>query len=134
MMSAQRGVSLIETILVVLALGFIVILMANLPNALGLIQKSKHVGIAREIAAKAIEDKRATSYINLVNGATSISDSRLNILPSGSGQIDISDCDPTICTNSEPIKKIKVTVTWKDLSKTQTIVLETFIGQGGLNQ
>lgn len=134
MMSAQRGVSLIETILVVLALGFIVILMANLPNALGLIQKSKHLGVAREIATKQIEDKRATSFINLVNGTTDISDSRMNLLPAGSGQIDISDCDPAVCTNSEAIKKIRATVTWKSSNKDQTVTLETFIGEGGLNQ
>lgn len=134
MKSAQRGVSLIETILVVLTLGFIVILMANLPNALGLITKSRHVGVAREITLKQIEDKRATSYINLVNGATSISDSRLNLLPGGSGQVEVSDCDPAICTNSEPIKKIKATVSWKDNNKNQTVTLETFIGEGGLNQ
>lgn len=133
-MSAQRGVSLVETILVVLALGFIVILMANLPNALGLIQKSKQVGVGREIATKQIEDKRATSFINLVNGTTTISDSRLSLLSAGSGQVVISDCDPAICTNSEPLKMIKVTVTWKDNNKDQIVALETFIGQGGLNQ
>lgn len=133
-MRSQYGASLIEIILVVLALGFIVILMANLPNALGLIQKSKNVGIAREIALKQIEDKRAVSYINLVNGTTSISDSRLNLLPEGQGQVDVSDCEVAICTNAEPVKKIKVTVNWKNLNKTQTVFLETFIGEGGLNQ
>lgn len=133
-MSAQRGVSLVETILVVLTLGFIVILMANLPNALGLIQKSKHVGVAREVATKQIEDQRSVSFINLVNGTTNVSDSRLSLLPQGVGQVEVSDCDPLICTNSESIKKVKTTVTWKDISKTQTVTLETFIGEGGLNQ
>ena len=130
----ERGVTLIETILVVLALGFMVILMANLPNALGLITKSKHVGVAREVATKQIEDKRSVSYINLVNGTTNVSDSRLSLLPQGLGQVEVSDCDLLICTNSESAKLVKTTITWKDGGKTQTVVLETFIGERGLNQ
>lgn len=133
-MENEKGASLIEVILVVLTLGFIVILMAALPNALGLIAKSRHVGIAREIAAKQIEDKRAVSFINLVNGTTTISDSRLSLLPEAIGQVEVLNCDPQICFNSEPIKTIKVTVNWKELSKTQTVSWETFIGEGGLNQ
>lgn len=133
-MSNEKGASFIEVILVVLTLGFIVILMAALPNALGLIAKSRHVDIAREIAAKQIEDKRAVSFVNLVNGTTTISDSRLSLLPEGIGQVEVLNCDPQICTNSEPIKTIKVTVNWKELSKTQTVSWETFIGEGGLNQ
>ena len=130
----EKGASLIEVILVVLALGVIVILMANLPNALGLITKSKHVSIAREIALKQIEDKRATSYINLVNGTNSISDSRLNLLLGGAGEVVISDCDVSICTNSEPVKLIEVKVSWTNNNKSQEVKLQTFIGEGGLNQ
>lgn len=130
----QKGVSLVESLLIVVIISTIVFLMANLPNAMGLITKSKHLSLAREIATKAIEDKRATSYINLVNGTNAISDLRLNLLPSSSGQVEVSDCDPGICTNSEHIKKIKVIVNWKNNNKDQTVVLETFIGEGGLNQ
>lgn len=133
-MMHQRGVSLVETILVVLAIGFIVILMANLPNALGLVTKARHISLAKEIAAKQIEDKRAISYINLANGTSPISDSRLSLLPLGAGIMEVVDCNPTICTNAEPIKHVKVTVSWKDNLKEQNISLETFIGEGGLNQ
>lgn len=131
---SQSGVSLVESLLVVVVIGVLVFLLANLPNAMGLISKSRHSSLAREIAAKQIEDKRAVSFINLVNGTSAISDSRLNLLPSSSGQVEVSDCESAICTNSEPIKKIKATVNWKDNNKDQTVVLETFIGEGGLNQ
>lgn len=133
-MRNESGLSLVESLLVVVSIGFIVILMANLPNALGLITKSRHISLAKEIAAKQIEDKRAISYTNLANDTNIISDSRLSLLPGGAGILEVSDCNVTICTNSESIKHIKVTVSWMDNQKEQTVAMETFIGEGGLNQ
>lgn len=132
----QIGVSLVESLLVVVVVAAIVFLMANLPNAFELITKSKHVSLAREIVVKQIEDKRAMSYTNLAPGTTQISDTRLSLLPQGSGTINVADCDPQICpnTNGEALKKITVTITWKDYNKTQTSTLSTLIGEGGLNQ
>lgn len=133
---SQSGVSLVESLMVIVVIGLLVFLLANLPNSMGLISKSNHLGLAREIAAKQIEDKRAISYVNLAltNGPEIFSDSRLTLLPSGNGTVEIKDCDPLICTSSEAIKEIAVTVTWKENNKTQTISLKTFIGEGGLNQ
>lgn len=130
----ERGVSLIESLMVVVSVGAIVILMANLPNAMGLVGKSRHLSLAREIAAKQLEDKRAINFANLVSDTTPISDTRISLLPEGSGSVTVSDCDPLICTNGEHLKKIQVTLSWKDNNKVQTISLDTFIGEGGLNQ
>lgn len=136
--SNNRGVSLIEVLLVIVVLFGIVLLMQNFPNAINLINKSNHLSIAREIAAKQIEDKRSTNYLNLVSPSTtnitSSVDARMNLLPSGSGQLEINDCDPLICTTAEEIKQIKVTINWKENNKNQTISLDTLIGSGGLNQ
>lgn len=133
-MSDDQGMSLVETLMVVVAVGFIIILLANLPNSLNLIAKSKHLSLAREIAAKQIEDKRAVTYINLANGTSAISDTRLQSLPSGAGILEVEECSVEICTNSEALKHIKVTVSWIDNLKEQSISLETFVGEGGLNQ
>lgn len=130
----QKGASLIELLLVIIVIGSSVFLISNLPNVLGLVTKSKHLSLAREIASKQIEDKRSLSYANLVNDTVSFSDSRLTTLPSSSGTVTVADCSPTICTNAEQIKKITVTINWKDNSKTQTVTLDTFIGEGGINQ
>lgn len=130
----EKGISLIETMLVVAVVGAAVFLLANLPNAIGLIGKSRHLSLAREIAAKAIEDKRNISYINLVPDTTEIIDSRIGLLPSGNGQVVVADCDPLICTSSEHIKQVAVTVQWKEGSKDQQVTLQTFIGEGGINQ
>ncbi len=129
-----RGVSLIETLLVVVLVGAAVFLMANLPNAMGLVNKSRHLSLAREIAVKEIEDKRNISYINLVPDTTEIIDSRISLLPSGNGQVVVTDCDSIICTNEEHVKQVAVTVQWKEGSKNQQVSLKTFIGEGGINQ
>lgn len=133
-MKNESGVSLLESLLVVVVLGMIIVLMANIPNALGLITKSRHLSLAREIAAKQIEDKRATSYINLVEQVTAISDTRISLLPRGLGTVVVEACDPAICANDEPIKQVTVKVDWSENGKPQNITLQTLIGEGGLNQ
>lgn len=126
-MKNQKGVSLVESLLVVVVMAAIVFLMANLPNAMNLVSKAKHLSMAREIVAKQIEDKRSISYANLVNDSSAISDSRISLLPSGNGTIAVADYE-------ESIKQITVTVSWKDNNKNQIVVLKTLIGKGGLNQ
>lgn len=130
----EKGFSLVESLLVVAVIGSVVFLMANIPNALVLITKSKHVSLAREIAVKQIEDKRTINYNNLVNDNSPISDSRLNLLPQGSGTIVVGDCDPAICINGEHVKQVTVTVRWQDNNKPQVVTLQTMIGEGGINQ
>ncbi len=130
----EKGFSLVESLLVVAVIGSVVFLMANIPNAMMLIAKSKHVSLAREIAVKHIENKRTINYSNLVNDNSPISDSRLNLLPQGSGTMIVSDCDPSVCKNGEPVKQVTVIVSWKDNNKPQTITLKTMIGEGGINQ
>jgi len=86
-MKKEQGVSLIESLLVIAMVGIIVVLLANLPNAFSLINKSKHTSLAREIATKQIEDKRAINFANLANDNSQITDSRMTLLPSSSGTV-----------------------------------------------
>jgi len=133
-MDNQRGFSLIEALLVVVILGSIVFLIASIPNSLMLVGKSRHISLAREIAAKQIEDRRTINYLNLVNENSAIYDSRLSLLPTGSGTVEVADCDPNLCTNEEHIKQVTVTVNWMDNNKALEINLKTMIGEGGINQ
>lgn len=133
-MIKEKGFSLIEVLLVIVVIGSVVFLLANLPNALGLISKSRHMSLAREIAAAQIEDKRTISYLNLVNDSSVINDSRISLLPHGSGVVVVAACAEQICTNGENTKQVTVTITWKDNNKTQNIILKTMIGEGGINQ
>ncbi len=133
-MKKERGVSLIESLLIVVVVGLIVFLLASIPNSLMLITKSRHASLAREIAVKQIEDKRTINYANLVTGSSPISDLRLATLPQGSGTVTVEDCNAAICTGGEHIKEISVSVNWLDNSKMQTLTLKTMIGEGGINQ
>lgn len=133
-MQNQNGISLVELILVVVIIASTVLLIASLPDAFMLINKSKHLSLAREIAVKQIEDKRAISYANLVNDTSQLVDPRLYLLPNASGIVKVEDCGASICTNEENVKKVTAVVSWKDNNKIQTAVLSTLIGEGGLNK
>ncbi|MBU1031947.1 hypothetical protein KKE03_03440 [Patescibacteria group bacterium] len=133
-LSESKGISLIESLLIIVVIGLMVYLLAGIPNALGLITKSRHLSLAREIAVKQIEDKRAINYSNLVNDTTSISDSRLSLLSQGTGEVTVEDCDPAICTSGEYAKQVTVVVSWLDNNKAQNVTLKTMIGEGGVNQ
>ena len=134
----KEGFSLVELLLTISAVGFLVLLLGSIPNSVNLIGKSRQQSLAREIISKEIEDKRAISYINLSTGETPISDLRINLLPGGAGKILIEDCSPVssplLCPNSEAIKQMTVTVTWKTAGKNQEAKVQTIIAEGGLNQ
>lgn len=143
----ESGISLVESLLVVVIIGSIVFLLANIPNAMLLISKSRHLSLAREIAVRQVEDKRAISYENIGLGLTQIDDSRLGLLPEASGTIivgvldeetpepdDWIPCNSSLCPLGEKVKQVKVTVNWVDNNKPQTFVLDTMIGEGGVNQ
>ncbi len=130
----ENGFSLIESLLVIVVMGSIVFLIASLPNAMMLVGKSRNTGLAREIAVKQIEDKRTVSFANLADDNSPISDTRLSLLPSGSGTVVVEACDESICTSGEPIKQVTATVNWQDNNKTQTVSFKTMIGEGGINQ
>lgn len=140
---SEKGLSLVEALLVVVIIGTVVLLLANIPNSLMLVGKSRHMSLAREIAAKQIEDKRSVSYNNIGLGSSPIGDSRLSLLPQGNGTVVVGtetspgvwvNCDISICANGEAIKQVAVTVNWVDNNKPQTITLKTMIGEGGINQ
>lgn len=146
-MKNEKGISLVESLLVIVIAGVLVSLLANLPNAMGLINKSRNLSLAREIAVKQIEDKRTISYINLGLGSSPIDDPRISMLPQGSGTVEVGvenketpdpddwiPCDISICTNGEFIKQISVTVSWVDNNKPQSITIKTMIAEGGINQ
>lgn len=133
-MKKENGTTLVEALLVITIIGSIVFLLANIPNALMLMTKSRHTSLAREIAVKQIEDKRVINYTNLVNDSSPIIDSRISLLPGGNGTMVVEDCKPAICMNGEHIKQLTVTINWTENNKVQNLVLTTMIGEGGINQ
>lgn len=131
---STKGTSLVELLLVITAIGFLILIIANLPNSLNLISKSRHLSLAKEMASKEIEDRRALQYINLADGETNITDSRKNLLPEFTGTTSVNNCPAVVCTQSEDAKMVTVTITWQEAGKTQTVKMDTLISQGGLSQ
>lgn len=135
---SEKGLSIVEIILVIMIIGFIVSIINTLPPSIGLIGISKHESIAKEIAQKQIEDLRTLSYDNICDpsgGActTLITDPRLASLPGSSSQVVIDVCPVSICTQNEQVKKTVVTVNWIETgNKTKKVEISTFISKGGL--
>jgi len=130
----QAGISLIELILVVAAVAFLVLLLANLPSAIASINKSRHASTARSIVNKQTDYLRKQTYTNLANGTNSFSDTALSSLRSAAGTYKIEDCPPAVCTASEEIKQITVTVSWNEMGDNKSIEVVTLVGKEGLGQ
>lgn len=132
LLSNQQGLSLIEVMMVLVIIGFIVLLVVNLPSSIGLIGKSRYSSIAREIASKKIENLRAQGYTSLVLGVHGFSDVNLTQLPSSTGEYTIENCSIELCSNDENIKKVIVSVKWHESDGDQEVRLQTLIAEGGL--
>jgi type II secretory pathway pseudopilin PulG len=128
----KKGFSLVEVVLVVLMVGFIILLISNLPSSVKLIGDSKSSSLAREIANHKMEDVRNLGYDSIANGTSPIADPRLSKLPSGSGEVIIEDCPATICKNGELIKQVSVDVSWTEAGKSRDVKITTLISKGGL--
>ena len=128
----ERGISLIEIVITVMIVGFVILVIANVPQAIQLIGISNHESLAKDIITKQIEDLRNQGYGSLSNGTTPITDARLNNLPQAASSVIVSDCPSSICTNNEHTKQVEVKVTWNDQGKIKNVDIFTFISEGGL--
>src|SRR3989344_992684 len=128
----QKGFSLIEVLIAVFITGALVLVIANIPQAIKLVTGSQSELKVKEVAAKKIEDLRLSGYDNLANGATSISDSKLNGLANVSGNALISDCTSPLCPNGELAKQVTINVTWTENTEPKRFSISTLIAKGGL--
>ncbi len=123
----QRGSSLIEMIVVILIVLILFDLAILEAQSLILVRKQQYEDIAYHIANKEMESLRATSFDSLTNSSGSISDTQLNLIPSGSGTFTIADY-----SGYSDLKQLIVTVTWNDGSS-KSVTLNTLALKGGLN-
>lgn len=130
----EKGISLVELILVVVALGVLALLVAALPSSIQSIRNSGNTSQAREVASKQLDYLRKQTYANLSNGMNSFTDEDLLKLPSPTATYDIEDCPLEICTSGEIAKIIKVNVTWIESGNEKKLELQTLVSEGGLAQ
>lgn len=130
----NKGVSLIELILVVIAVAILALLISSLPGAIASIRKSGNTSTAREIVSKQIDTLRKQPYANLSNGTNNFTDTALLNLPFSTATYEIEDCPLEICSLGEEAKTVKVKVNWIESGDTKTVELSTLLIEGGLGQ
>lgn len=128
----NKGFGLVEILVVVVLVGIIVVVIANLSSPIKLLGVSQDDSLAKEIVAKQLEVVRNVGYLNLGSIPANITDSRLSQLNNGSGTTLIEDCLPPICTNNEQAKKVTITVSWSESGKTRKVEAATLVSEGGL--
>jgi len=124
----------VELVLVVAAVGFLALLVNNLPSSISSINKSRHISLARDVAGKQMEFLRRQSFENLSNGTETFSAPELNTLNGANALYEINDCPPEICTEGEEAREVKVRITWNESGDNKSVELMTIIGKGGLGQ
>ncbi len=131
-LNKQAGISLIEIILVIVAIGFLVMIIANLPSATAAVTRNRHISLARDIASREIENLRKQGYANLAIGSSSFVDPNLTNLNSGTGTVNIEDCPEQTCTLGELAKIITVQVKWNEQGDNKQVEVTTLISEGGI--
>ncbi len=121
-----------EVIIALFITGIMVLVIANIPQAVRLITSSQSESKVKEAAARKIEDLRIAGYDNLANGTTPISDPRLKSLASVNASTVIADCPSVLCPGGELVKKVSVTISWNENNNTKNFKLTTLIAKGGL--
>ncbi|MDD2823301.1 MAG: hypothetical protein PHQ59_04465 [Candidatus Daviesbacteria bacterium] len=134
MRNHERGISLIELILVIGAIAVLAIIVSSLPSSIQSISHSGNVSLAREIASKELDYFRKQPYESLSNGSNSFSDVSLSKLPSSIAEYEIDDCPVTVCLSGEEAKKVKVKINWQEQGQTKELSLETLVTEGGIGQ
>lgn len=129
---SQNGLSLVEIVLSIALIGFVILVINNIPGSIKMISGSQKEAVAKDIAMKEIEALRRRSYSNISDGTTTIADSRMTSLPSSSGTVVVSECPLSICTEPENVKQAVVTVNWLDGGAVKKVTISTLISEGGL--
>lgn len=130
----EKGISLIEIILVAAAVIALALLLGTLPSSMSSINKSRHTSIAREIATREIEYLKRQPYNNFLEGVNPFTDLSLDSLNGGSAYYEIKPCSVEVCTHNEDIKEVKVSVAWNENGEPEKIELVTLIYAGGIGQ
>jgi type II secretory pathway pseudopilin PulG len=126
--SNQKGFGLVEVLVSFFIMGVMLLLFQIISNAVVLNKYNRFKEIALRVAEKQIQTLRTISYGDLPESG-SFSDAQLSSIPSGAGNIVITEED-------DGLKRVQVTVTWRNPQATadQSLTLETYISRGGLGQ
>lgn len=123
-----RAFTLIEVVVSLFIVSVTIALSAAILHSVTLSHHSEFEGNALSIASTQLENARGLGYSALTVGTTTFSDTLLSALPSGYGQLVVTDYNVKT-------KEVKVTVSWRDQgsSSTSSTTLTTLVTSiGGL--
>lgn len=120
-----KGISTVEVILSLFIISAALVVYSSSLNLVRLTKSTKYQDIAYHAAIKKIEDLRNTPFSSLP-ASGSFSDPNFLLLPSGSGQI-------TVTNQASDLTQVQVLVTWSEQGNLKTVNLTTLIYASGLN-
>lgn len=124
----QSGFSLIEIILAFFLIGVAITIFFSTIGSFLWTKGGKDQQLATRIAIKKMEEIRNTPFSSLPSSGP-FSDPDLSKLPSGSGNLTVTDWN-----GNSGIKAVTVKVSWQQAQGTKEVRLDTLITKGGIGQ
>lgn len=121
----KKGFSLIEAVITIFIIGVVLVLYQSAVSTIRLTKIAKDQEIALRVANNKIEELRTGGYANLPESG-GFSDAQLSVLPSGSGNMEISNFNADT-------KQVLVEVEWQETgsSSARNVTLATLITKTG---
>ncbi len=126
----NQGFTLVELLVTVVILGLAIVSIGGLYYSLQIAQsQTEHLDIANRAASTEIENLRNSGYSSLVPGDTiDFSSSLPSSLPQGrTGTV-------TITEPQSGLRRVDVTISYKDFGKSEVVKLSSDIGIIGIGQ
>ena len=126
---AEAGFTLVEILVCILVAGVVIVSLNQVVNSyIGVSKQGRYLNTANSYIEAKIEELRNKGYNNLANGTTALtSELSTQLPPSRSASM-------TVTTPSDGLKKIDLTVSYKDQGKTNSYGYTTYIGELGVAQ
>jgi len=129
----SSGFSFVEVIIAIFLCMAMLFVIANIPQAIRLISLSQSESTVREVAARKLEDLRFAGYENIpADGIKNFNDPKLLKLTSANATTNIIDCEISGCAGGAKVKKVTISIDWRESGKSKNFQLVTFVGKGGI--
>lgn len=126
----KNGFTLTEIVIAIGLLGFIFLFYNTMTQTIAFTNRGRFDDIGLSIAVEQLETYRSLDFNLLEAGTTAIVDSDLSLLPSGAGEVTISDYEYA----DSGIKQIDVVVTWVNHGSARDVTLNSLVTTGGIGK